>query len=351
MSRLDFTLRELNPEDSETYAQLVDSSPDTGLITTFPHFEVDAYQALLAIHKETVGIVAETPGYPGFIGSGLIRSGQCQWDGGNHPYALLNTLVVHPNFRRMGVATQLAKWREEYARQRFGEDAVTFAIIQINNTGSELTAKKWYKQFISDKLVIIPINMRSKPPENTTSFHVRPIKHSELEQVASELNAYYKDYALYTLETDDSLGNWLKESPFDTPLHHYLVVTDNSNNILAGIGLAEFGRLRSIHITKVPTVMQWMNKILKVIPENGVIKELGTSRAWHAPGHIKAARYLFETIRWEWRGRGTSLMTFTDVRNPILDVYNIRPWTIKSSGGIALRGPTIIPDDTLIYYA
>lgn len=349
---LPITLRQLTPEDSLKYGELIAESPDTGAIRVSQRFEIDPYTAVTNAHPGSAGVVAETPEYGGFIGAGLVRVSRCQWEGQDVPYALLNTLVVHPKFRRRGVASRLAKWREEYAGQQFGsEEGVTFAIIQKNNTGSELTAKKWYRQFLADRLVIIPMNVRSKPPVQMTEFSVREISPSEMDEVAAKQNRFYKDYNLYPIESAESLVHWCSESPFDTPFHHYFVVTDRSDNILAGAGLSENGRMRKLIVEHVPPMLEFLNRFLRVVPADRVMRELNLSRIWFADGQLNVARYLFETVRWEWRDKGTSVINFVDVRSPTMDIYGVRPWTIKSGGGIALRAPTDMPEDRLVYYA
>lgn len=334
-----FSLRQLGPEDGTAYAVLLANSPDTGRVGVAVRFEIDPYRALMGLHGDTVGVVAETPGYDGFIGSGLIRFGHCQWEGKVRPSAVLNTLVVHPNFRRRGVASQLAKWRKDYTRQRLGQDGVIWAVIQRNNTGSELTAKKWASQFLENRLAIIPVKMRSTPPAPSRQFVVRPIQPDDFATVAEQLNRYYRNYNLYSPETGASLAAWLNETPFDTALRHYWVVTDRAGNLLAGLALAENYRLRTSVVTRMPAPLRLMNRFLRVVPSDGVLRELAVSRVWHVPGQLKAARYLFETVRWEWRDRGTSLMLYADVRSPLMEVYGVRPWTMKTIASIALRGP------------
>lgn len=350
-NNLSFSLRILTPEDSLKYGKLIRESPDTGTIRVSQQFEIDPYTAVINARPGSIGVVAEAPEYDGFIGSGLVQLGRCQWEGSDIPYALLNTLVVHPNFRRRGVASQLAKWREDYARQYFGEEGgVTFAIIQKNNTGSELTAKKWYRQFLADRLVVIPINMRSKPPTQITEFTVREISTNEMEEVVVKQNQFYKDFNLYPTETAESLAHWCNESPFDMPYHHYFVITDRSDNILAGVGLTEYGRMRRLVVEHIPPILEFMNKFLKAVPADRIMKEVGLSRIWFADGQLKAAQYLFETIRWEWRERGTSIISFTDIGSPTMSIYSVRPWAIKSMGGVALRPPSSMPENHLVYY-
>jgi hypothetical protein len=97
--------------------------------------------------------------------------------------------------------------------------------------------------------------------------------------------------------------------------------------------------------------LEIMNKFLNVLPADRIIRELNLSRIWFAPGQLKAAQYLFETVRWEWRDKGTSLVVFSDTHSPAIQIYGIRPWTIKSMGGVALRCPTNISVDRLSDFA
>jgi len=347
-----FSLRPLLPEDSHKYGKLIEESPDTGAVRVSQRFEIDPHEAVINVHPGSVGVVAETPGYNGLIGAGLVRLGRVQWEGQDVPYALLNTLVVHSDFRRRGVASQLAKWREEHALQHFGgEDGVTFAIIQKNNIGSELTAKNWMRQFLSDRLVVIPMKMRSKPPVKMSEYVVIEISPNEMEEAVAGQNRFYKNFNLYPTETAESLSHWRSETPFDTPYHHYFVVTDRSGNILGGLGLTEYYKLRKLIATHIPPMLEFLNIFLKALPKDRIMRELGMSRIWFADGHFKAAQYLFETMRWEWRDKATSIMCFTDTRSPVMEIYNLRPWTIKSMGGVALRAPTEMPEDHLVYYA
>ncbi|MDH5506635.1 MAG: GNAT family N-acetyltransferase [Anaerolineae bacterium] len=351
MSTPNFSLRQFTSADSRAYSHLISASPDTGMIQVAVHFETNPYEALMHMHPDTVGVVAESPGYDGLIGSGLIRFGQCQWEDTVRPYALINTLVVHPDFRRQGVASQLAKWRIDFARQRIGEDGLLFALIQTGNTGSELTAKKWYTQFVPNRLAVLPVRMRTSPPKNQPQYHVRHIKPNEFEAVAALQNNYYQDYNLYPPETGEDLAAWCSQTQNGKTFHHYVVVTDKEDNILAGLGLADMSRLRTISITNVPPFMKILDKFLHVFPESDKIVEILLSRFWFTPGHQRAAKYLFETVRWQWKDNATTLLAFYDKRNPIADVYALRPWHPSSQSSLALQSLTQMPSDRLVYYA
>jgi len=99
MSESTFSLRQLGSQDGLAHAAVIAASPDTGTIGSAIRFEIGAYQALMSLHKDTVGVVTETPGYDGFVGIGLICFGQCQWEGEVRSSALLNMLMAHPDYR------------------------------------------------------------------------------------------------------------------------------------------------------------------------------------------------------------------------------------------------------------
>jgi GNAT superfamily N-acetyltransferase len=351
MTESTFSLRQLGPQDGPAYAAVLSASPDTGSIGSAVRFEIDPYQALMALQRDTVGVVAETPGQDGFVGSGLIRFGQCQWEGEVRPSALLNTLVVHPDYRRQGVASRLAKWRVELARQRQGDGSVVWAIIQRNNTGSERAATKWATQFLENRVAIFPLRMRSRAPRRSRYFVVRPAQAEELNKVAEQLNHFYRDYSLYPPETGNSLAAWLAQTPFDTPFRHYQIVADEAGPILAGMGLSENYRLRTTLITHLPAGLRFLNRIFHVIPASGEMREVALSRIWYAPGQLKAARQLLQTMRWEWRERCTSLVFSSDIRSPLVRLLDTWDRFGKEVAGIAVRGPVPYAEDRLFYYA
>ena len=350
MTESPFSLRQLDPQDGPAYAEVLSASPDTGSIGSAVRFEIDPYQALMALQKDTVGVVAETPGHNGFVGSGLIRFGQCQWEGELRTSALLNTLVVHPDYRRQGVASQLAKWRVELARQRQGDGGVIWAIIQRNNTGSEQTATRWANQFLENRVVIVPLRMRSRAPRRSRHLNVRPAQPEELDKIAEHLNRFYRDYNLYPPETGNSLAAWLDLTPFDTPFRNYQIVTDKAGSILAGMGLSENYRLRTALITHLPVGLRILNRFFNVIPPSGELQEVVLSRIWYVPGQMEAAKQLLETMRWVWRTRCTSLIFSADVRGPLVRLLGVWDRFGREIAGIALRGPVPCIEDRLCYY-
>ncbi len=80
--------------------------------------------------------------FDGLVGAGFVDFGHCNFEGELRDYASLSGVVVHPHFRRRGIASRLAQWRVEYAREHIGDGGVILTSIQEENTGSFAVAKK-----------------------------------------------------------------------------------------------------------------------------------------------------------------------------------------------------------------
>ena len=253
--RPEFSLRQLYPQDGQALGKLMDDSLDTGRISTAFHFMINTYEALRAMQGDFIGVVAASPIYEGLVGGCLLRFGQCQFEGHLRPYALLNSLVVHPGFRGKGVGSALVGSLVDTSCNRLGDEGIIWALIQQGNIGSVRTVGKYLKQFIGDRIVIVPTKTRVNPPTPTPRFMVHSIGQGEIGLVAAQLNPFYKDFSFYEPETADNLASWCTSTPFDTPFRHYLIVTDSKGAIYAGAGVLELFRLRTLHIRHMPSAL------------------------------------------------------------------------------------------------
>jgi len=328
----------------------MDESPDTGRISTASHFEIDAFEALRAMQSDFVGVVAESPDHDGIVGACLARFGQSQYEGRLQPYALLNSLVVHPCFRGRGIASALVEWLVNHSHNRLGNKGVIWALIQQGNVGSVRTVGKYLRQFISDQIVIAPTKTRANPPKPTSRFIIRSVEPDEFDQVADQLNFFYREFNFYEPATADSLASWCASSPLADPFRHYLVAADSKGTIYAGAGVSELYRLRTLHIRHMPNALHVLNTFLRIVPSNGITKELLLSKIWFAPGYMQAAKYLFETIRWKWQEEANLLIVWVDKRNPVLKVLNLRPWMPVTKSAVVIDSSVAMPANHLVYY-
>src|SRR5439155_13914709 len=119
-----------------------------------------------------------------------------------------------------------------------------------------------------------------------------------------------RDYNLYPPRTAEDLSRWLAELAFGHHLHDYLVAVDHEGNIMAGMGVTMEGSLINGRVVKMPTPLRVANLFLQVVPPDGTVKRLSGERFWFAPGQVRAGRFLWESVRWLLRERGTNLMVF-----------------------------------------
>ena len=158
-----FHLRPFVPQDGPAFGRLQLESPDTGRIHLTYHYQIDPYAALRARQGDFLGVVAEVSEHDGLAGACLVDFREAQIEGALRPCGLLNTLVVHPKFRRRGIATALVTQCVQAARERFGDEGLVWALIQRGNVGSVRTLTKHLRQTIPERIVSIPMKVRSSP--------------------------------------------------------------------------------------------------------------------------------------------------------------------------------------------
>jgi GNAT superfamily N-acetyltransferase len=334
------TLRRLQPTDSEALRELFAFSPDGGQFAISPQYQIDPCQALIDLSPNTTGVVAEESGSGKIVGVGLVQIEERYLDGMMVPCALLYSLTVHPSYRRQGIATRLGQWRIAHARQEAGEGVAILAFIQKGNIGSLTAAQKWGRQ-TSGQYRNSLLRTRQKPPREAAGLIIREANTDEHDQIARNLNVFYGDYNLYAPQTGRDLTKWLQETPFTRPFRHYYVAVDSQDTLLAGLAVAEQSRIVTMRVQNMPAPARLLNRIVNMVPPDGTLRQLGINKIWYAPEHLSAAQYLWESMRWRLRDRGSHLLCSHDPRGPISKVISLPFWMPKGTSGIVAQNLTL----------
>ena len=345
-SNLQPIFRSMKPGDGPKLVTLFRENPDNGRIAISPRYQIDPYQAIQIQHPTSCGLVAEAQGK--IVGFGLVRFGSCQIDGAERPYAWLNSLMVDTAFRQQGVGKELALRRVALARERVGEHGLILTSVQSQNTASLAIGEKWAAEQIG-QLQSILVKTSNKAPTSPKGFQVREARQDELGLFADGLNEFYADYALYEPQSATSLAAWLDQSVGGEPIHKCFVALNAQQEMVAGLMLSRQHRLMAMQVERLPKAIHLLNKLVKMVPPDNVLRQIAVSKIWHQPGHQQAAQMLWQTVRWESRNWGSHLTCFYDPQSSIPQILQTPKWLPKANFAVLAQGRLTDKKVNLVY--
>jgi GNAT superfamily N-acetyltransferase len=330
MTKPEVVLRPMVPEDGEALVQLALSSPDTGQIQISAVYHVDPYQMAMAQQGETVGVVATLPVSGQVVGSGFVSCSRRTYEGELRDVAWLHNLLVHPDYRRQGIAKKLASWRIACARERLGNDVIIGAAIQKGNIGSFSVANSWSAGSAGEVRGGV-IAMRARPPKKLDDMQIRRVNDDDLDPVAAGLNSFYKEYNFHARQTADELRRWLEYTPVNRPIRTYLVAENAAGELVAGMAVVEDHRMAEMQVQHLSLPLRLINKVVRLVPPDGRMKQLAVMKSWFGQGHLNTLQFIWETIRWEWRDKGNTVTFSYDPRSPLKEIFKTPPWIPQTS--------------------
>ncbi|HSK65927.1 MAG TPA: GNAT family N-acetyltransferase [Anaerolineales bacterium] len=327
----------MEPLDAPAVSQLI--TEFDGDLTT--RFLVDPYQAIwFGTDFQTLGVVVECEGVDGLVGMGTVRFGEVQFNDERLPFAFLDGLKVKSEFRGQGLGYRIAQWRIQQAREVFGDRCVLATGMLYDNYASHAVAAKWCREFAESALHVMVLPVRSSPPTPLSGMTVREIEPQEYEEFAARQNRFYKDYHLYSPSSVDTISNALGVSAEGRNPYHYFAAIDKNGNLLAGAQTWARGMLKSDTINHPPAPLRVMNGLLHLLPPDFTIRDIAVNGLWYEPGQLNFARFLWESIRWECRNQGTTIMAGFDPRDPARLAITLRPWhQPRPQITLAIHGP------------
>lgn len=342
-----FALRAIQPSDSPAVAKLI--TEFEGDMTT--RFQVDPYGAIICgTEYQTLGVGVEHPDHEGFVGMGTVRFGRTQFNGEVLPFAFLDGLKVHEDFRGLGLGYEIARWRIQQAREALGDQCVIATGMLYDNYASHAVASKWCREFAESAINIFIMPTRTKQPKLPSGITVREIAVNEYEEFATRQNAFYKNHNLYAPADVNSIARAVDVSVEGKKPYRFFAAIDKNGNLLAGAQTWARGIMKADTINTPPPPLRILNSALHFLPSDFIIRDISVNGIWHEPGQLKVARLLWETIRWECKDLGTTITAGFDPRDPARNVPAIRPWhQPRPQITVAIHGPSPIDRRKLIF--
>lgn len=327
----DFDLRPMEPSDGPAMDVLMRNEALTTAMSLSTHYRFDLYQALKAQNPTLFGVVARVPGEDGLAGMATVYTDEIAVNGRLHPSAHLANLKVRQDVRRRGLGSLLAEWRIREARRQIGDKGIIVTSVEASNAASLATARRWATQVLGPVRVVIARAVRSRPRGH--GLEVRPLTDDDVEAVVAGINAFLGDYQLFPRQTPSTLRKYLDPTSIGV-IRQYRVAVDGERRILAGAAVTERFKIMEDHIERVPPPLALLSRVVPIVPPDRILRTLELSLVWHAPGRIDVGRFLWDSIRYEWRDRATHFAGEADPRGTLMDVLRI--------------GPTFVPRVTLM---
>ena len=340
------TLRAAQPGDS---ASIVDLITDfDGQFST--QFVIDAYTAIVSgTDEQTLAVVAESPDYEGLVGMGTVRLGTRSFNGQLLPFAGLDGLKVRPEFRGRGLGRRLAAWRIEKARQMLGDDCLIVTGFVPDNHASRAVAATWCRETIEPiRVLIMPAH--GQPPQSLDGVTVREIEPQEVQEFATQQNAFYRDYNLYKPTSAAAIDANVNQVVADQRLYRFFVAVDGAGTLLAGARVWVRGPIKVEVVNQSPVPATGNAPGEGFLPPLSTIRELQVDGFWHLQGHERTAVALWEALPWRCAAYGTILIMARDPRDPLLKL--LVPETSQQPTfeiAHALYGPAMAEPQRLIY--
>ncbi|MCB9766172.1 MAG: GNAT family N-acetyltransferase [Alphaproteobacteria bacterium] len=305
------------PADAPRIAALL-AEPQSAGLSVARVFSCDLWR-FMAVFAEGAGGVLALAGDT-LVGVLLIERRPVQWNGVVRKGVLVDTLSVHPRWRRQGVATRL----QVAALQVYADsvrDAIVHGVFQVDNQAS-LDMVRPNLGWVSEPLDAVLLRPAPRPP-SAPGIEARLARDDERAAFAEGANRYFAEHLLHTPLSEASLQELLHCSIDDQGSHDVVVVTEGGR-VVGGARVlvtAPLEQHRVVGQAPADRLRWWLGGLSHW---DGGMRTVRVRGLWFAPGHAQAAGVLLDHIRHRW-GRLGGLALGADPREPAHAVVMARP--------------------------
>ena len=195
-------------------------------------------------------------------------------------YAYLVEVMVHPEFRKKGIATKLVMEAEKSARE-IGSDHIYCYILEENNASKALFEKLGYSGKRDLKICALSV---FKKAAISQQFKIERINKNEIHDVVNLINGYYSGRAHFVPYTPEIFESYINIIPAYGS-ENFWVVKENGK-IVACAGLWDCSVLQKMCFTKEPFMWKVMRGIF------GFLSLFGKMPKIPAEGEYFAGHYI-----------------------------------------------------------
>ena len=336
--------RLVKPNDSQDLENLIAATADAGRLGFTDDYQIDLLTVHRGMAEEFHGAVAELAGRIVGIVFGEVR--WVQYAGQVVPGVYISHLRVHPDHRRQGIARGLADWALEYITDLLRADAVLYGAIMAGNVSLKLADQYRFQSTESIQGGIVP--MLKRPPATIPGLEVRPAKIGELPTVVEGMNEFYSEHNLWSPVGVDTLEEFLSRKIAGVKPNQLYVVA-RGDQIVAGLSLSDQTKLIRMHLSRAPWHVRLLGTWLGLLPESGILEALTVRRVWFKEGELEAARYLWDSLRYDLRKQGNCMGIAYDPRDRLADVFQIPFWLPMFKARYLVRVSTPLEAERLTY--
>jgi GNAT superfamily N-acetyltransferase len=262
------------------------------------------------------------------------------------PGVYVSHLRVHPDHQRQGIARGLSDWALEYITDLLHSDAVIYGAIMAGNTSFRLADGFGFQATKPIQGAVVP--MLKKPPASLPDLDVRPPKRSELPGIVDGMNDFYRDHNLWSPVSEDTLEYFLGQEVAEVkPNQLYAAV--RGGEVVAGLSLSDRTKLVRMRLARAPWYVRTLGGLLGIIPASGVLDALTVRRVWFREGELEAARYLWNSLRYELREQGNCMGVAYDPRDSLAEVFQVPFWLPTFKARYLVRASCQLERDRLTY--
>lgn len=233
-------IEKLCPQGNDKIAEAMDKSPDT--IARYRLY--DNWNVLVA---EDEGKIA------GWIGWTLKQNLD------DSKYGYLTEVIVHPDFRRKRIATELIK-RAEMNLKENGAAYTYGYIFEANDASNSMVAKNGYVKVGEMQMQAISVYKKANIFSGTS---VRLAERGDIQNIVDLINNYNlgrKHFVPYTTESFETHINDIPGYGMDK-----LWVARSGDEILACAGLWDISTLAKVYYAKEPASMRFLGSVFNFL--------------------------------------------------------------------------------------